>query len=107
MPNHVPRHIQPCRACGAIIVDIVDGDLRHAELIEDSLAAGRVAEAVAGDALIDIVIVDLGVKKSFDAGFEPKLGVVDFNIEIRKAEGYGGSRLTFASGFDELGQTYA
>lgn len=89
MPNHVPRHIQPCRACGAIVVDIVDGNLRHAELVEDALATGRVAKAVAGDALIDIVIVDLGVKKSFDAGFEAKFRVVNFRIEIRKAEGYG------------------
>lgn len=69
--------MQPCRAGGAIIVDIVDGDLRHAELVKDSLATGGVAVAVAGDALVDIVVVDLGIEESFDAGFEAEFGVVD------------------------------
>ena len=69
--------MQACRACGAVVVDIVDGDLRHAELVEDPLTAGRVAVAVAGDALIDIVVIDLGVQEGFDAGFEAEFGVVD------------------------------
>ena len=69
--------MQACRAGGAVVVDIVDWDLRHAKLIEDTLAAGRVAIAVAGDPLVDIVVVDLGVKEGFDAGFEAQLGVVD------------------------------
>lgn len=77
MLDHVPRHMQACRAGGAVVVDIVDWDLRHAKLIEDTLAAGRVAIAVAGDPLVDIVVVDLGVKEGFDAGFEAQLGVVD------------------------------
>ena len=47
-------------------------------MVKDALATGRVAVAVASDALIDIVVVDLGVKKSFDAGFEAKFGVVDY-----------------------------
>ena len=70
MTDHVPRHVQSCRAGGTVVVDIVDGDLGHAELIEDALAAGGVAVAVAGDTLVDIVVVDLGIEKSFDAGFE-------------------------------------
>ena len=77
MLDHVPRHMQACRAGGAVIVDIVDWDLRHAELIEYPLAAGRVAIAVAGDSLVDIVVVDLGVQEGLDAGFKPELGVVD------------------------------
>ena len=39
MAHHIPRHLQARRASGAIIVDIVDGDLSHAKLIEDALAA--------------------------------------------------------------------
>lgn len=69
--------MQPCRAGGAIVVDIVDGDLRHAELVEDALAAGRVAITVAGDTLVDLVVVDLGIEEGFDAGFEADFGVVD------------------------------
>lgn len=86
--------MQPGRACRAIVVDIVDGYLRHAELVKDALATGRVAVAVASDALIDIVVVDLGVKKSFDAGFEAKFGVVDYE-EIREAAGGDGNKPTY------------
>ena len=77
MTDHVPRHMQPCGACGAVVVDIVYGNLRHAELVEDALAAGRVTIAVAGDSLLDIVVVDLGVEEGFDARFETEFGVVD------------------------------
>lgn len=106
MTNHIPRHVQPCRARGAIVVDIVDGDLRHAELVEDALTAGRVAVTVAGNALVDIVVIDLCIEEGFDAGFEAEFGVIDCG-EVRKAEGNGGIGFTFASGFDELGETYA
>ncbi len=75
--------MQPCRASSAVVVGIVDGNLRHAELVEDALAAGGVAEAVAGDAMVDIVIVDLGVQEGFDAGFKAELGVVDFRKDQR------------------------
>lgn len=61
MADHIPRHMQPRGASRAIVVDIVNWDLRHAELIEDTLAAGAIAIAVAGDALLDIVIIDLGI----------------------------------------------
>ena len=77
MTDHVPRNMQACRAGRAVIVDIVDGNLRHAELVEDALAAGRIAVTVAGNTLFNIVIVDLGVEKGFDAGFEAEFGVVD------------------------------
>lgn len=106
MTDHIPRHVQPCRACGAVVVDIVDGDLRHAELVEDALTAGRVTVAVTGDALVDIIIVDLGVEEGFDAGFEAELSIINCG-DVRRAEGYGGIKFTFASGFDELGETYA
>lgn len=81
--------MKPRRTRRAVVVDIVNGDLGHAELVEYALATGAIAVAVASDALIDIVVVDLGVKKGFDARFETELGVVDL-----------------ASRLDELGQTY-
>ena len=77
MADHVPRHVEACRASGAIVVDIIDGNLGHAELVKDSLAAGGVAIAVAGDALVDIVVIDLGVEEGFDPRFEAKFRVVD------------------------------
>ena len=77
MTDHVPCHVQPCRAGGAIVVGIVDWDLCHTELVEDALAAGGVAVAVAGDALVDIVVVNLGIEEGFDAGFEAEFRVVD------------------------------
>ena len=102
--------MQPCRAGGAVVVDIVDGNLRHAELVEDALAAGRVAIAVACDALFDIVVVDLSVEEGFDARFEAEFGVVDCIENLERLKGVRRIHLghpTFASGFDEFGQTYA
>ena len=46
-------------------------------MVEDPLATGGVAIAVAGDTLIDIVVVDLGVEKGFDPRFEAEFRVVD------------------------------
>lgn len=59
-------HVEARGAGRAIIVDVVYGDGGHAELVEYALAAGRVAIAVACYALVDIVIVDLGVEEGFD-----------------------------------------
>lgn len=83
-------HGQTCAAGRAVIVDVVDGDLGHAELVEDALAAGAVAVAVAGNALLDVVVADLGVKHGLDSGLEAELGVVDI-----------------AAGLDELGHAHA
>lgn len=66
--NGLPRHVQAGGAGGAVVVDVVDGDARHAELVEDALAACGVAVAVAGNALVDGVVVELGVEEGFDAG---------------------------------------
>ena len=90
MTDYISRQVEAGGAGGAVIVDVVDGYLGHAELVEDSLAAGGVAVAVAGDALVDVVVVDLCIKHGFDASFETELGVVDF-----------------ASGLDEFGHAYA
>ena len=60
-------HVQPRGAGGAVVVDVVDGDGGHAELVEDALAAGGVAVAVACYALVDGVVVYLGVEEGFDS----------------------------------------
>lgn len=78
MTDHVSRHMKTSRAGAAVVVDIIYGDLCHAELVEDALAAGRVAIAVACHALVDVVIVDLGVYEGFDASFKAQLVVVDW-----------------------------
>ena len=46
-------------------------------MVEDPLTAGGVAIAVAGDALVDVVVVDLGVEEGFDPRFEAEFRVVD------------------------------
>lgn len=83
-------HGEAGRAGRAVVVDVVEGDLGHAELVEDALAAGGITVAVASDALVDIVVVDLGIKEGLDTGFEAELGVVDG-----------------AAGLDELGHAHA
>ena len=83
-------HVQTGRACRAIVVHVIDRDLGHAELVEDALAAGGVAVAVACNALVDLVVVDLGIEHGLDAGFEAEFMVIDF-----------------ASGLDELGHANA
>ena len=82
MTDHIPRHMQPSRTSRAVVVDIVDGNLCHAELVEDALTAGAIAVAVAGDAQLDIVIIDLGVEEGFNACFEAELSVVDYMVSV-------------------------
>lgn len=83
-------HIETGAAGRAVVVDVVDGNLSHAKLVEDTLAAGRVTIAVAGDALVDVVVVDLGVEHGFDTCLIAKFRVVDF-----------------ATGLDEFGHAHA
>lgn len=83
-------HGQTSAASGAVVVDVVDGNLGHAKLVKDTLTAGAVAVAVAGDALVDIVVVDLSVEESLYTSFESELSVVHQ-----------------ASGLDELGHAHA
>lgn len=78
------------RAGGTVVVDVDDGDLRHAKLIEHPLATGGVAVAVACNALVHIVVINVGVQHGLDAGFEAQLCVVHL-----------------AAGFDELGHAHA
>lgn len=76
--------MQTGRASRAIVVDIVDWDLRHAELVEYTLAAGAVAIAVAGDALFHIIVIYMSIHECFDAGFETEFCVLDC-AEVRLA----------------------
>ncbi len=87
MTDHIPSQMKARRTGGAVVVDIVDWDLCHAELIEHTLAACAIAVAVTRYALIHIIVVDLRIKHGLDASFKPQFGVIDFS-----------------SRFDELGQ---
>jgi hypothetical protein len=78
MGDNIAGQMQTSGARTAVVVHVINWDLGHAELVKDSLATGGVAVAVACDALVDIVVVDLGVKQGFDACFEAELSVVDF-----------------------------
>ena len=90
MRDGLSRHMQSGGPSRAVVVHIVDGDLGHAELIENSLTASAVAIAVTSDSLIDIVVIDMGIEEGFDTGFETELSVVNL-----------------ATGLDKLGQTYS
>lgn len=88
--DDITADVQAGGAGGAVVVDVVDGDLGHAELVEDTLAAGGVTVTVAGNTLVNIVVADLGVKHGLDTGLETELGVVNLSARL-----------------DELGHAYA
>ena len=79
MGDNIAGQVQTSGASTAIVVDVVNWDLGHSKLVEDSLAAGGVAIAIACNALIDIVVVDLGIEHSFDTSFESELSVVNLS----------------------------
>jgi len=90
MADDIPCEMQTSRASRTVVVNIVDWDLGHSELVEYSLSARRVAVAIACDALVNVVVTDLRIKHSLDTSFEAELGVVNL-----------------ASWFDEFGHAYA
>jgi len=90
MANDISSHMQACRTGRTVVVDVVDWDLGHAKLVENSLAAGGVSVAVACHTLVDIVVIDLSIKHSLDTSLETKFGVINL-----------------ASGLDELGHAHA
>ena len=74
--DELAGHHEACGAGGARVVHIVDRDLRHAELVEDSLATSRIAVAVACYTYLDVIIVDAGIEHCFAACLEAQFGVV-------------------------------
>ena len=78
MCDHVTAHEDACRACAAIVVDVVDGNACKAELVEDSLATGAVTVAVTSYALLYIIVVDLSIQHGLYTCLEAELCVVDF-----------------------------
>lgn len=70
-----PGELQPRTACCARVGGVVHGNTGHAELVEDALAAARVAVAVACHAGLDVVVGQVGVEERFGAGFEAEFGV--------------------------------
>lgn len=90
MTDNISSQSQASRPGGAIVVDVVNGNLCHAELVKDSLSAGGISVAVTCYSLVNIVVVDLGIKHSLDTCLKTKLRVVDFS-----------------PGLNELGHAYA
>ncbi|KAB8670408.1 hypothetical protein FH972_026321 [Carpinus fangiana] len=88
--DQVAAHEEAGGAGGAVVVYIVNGDASQAELVEDALAAGGVTVDIACNALLDVIVVDVGVEHGLDAGLVAKLCVVDL-----------------AAGLDELGHAHA
>src|ERR1700722_1376295 len=88
--NHRARYVQTRAPCRAVIVHVINWNRGQAELVEDSLAAGGVAIAIAGHTLIDFIVRDMSIKHGFDAGFKSEFSVVDLS-----------------AGFDELRHAHA
>lgn len=86
--HQCPGQLQACRAGRASVIGVVDGNIRHAELIEDALAGRGVAVAVARHTGLDIIVGDVCVEQGLGAGLEaqfwvwPKLAWLD---ELREA----------------------
>jgi len=80
--NHVAAHVQAGASCAAVVVDIVHGDACHAELVEDSLSASRIAIAVTCNALVDVVVVDVRVKHGLDTRLKAQLWVVNLATRL-------------------------
>jgi hypothetical protein len=74
--------MQASASSRAIVVDVVNRDLGHAELVKHTLTASAVAVAVAGHSLVNIVVVNLGIKHSLDTSLETQLGVVDLSAGL-------------------------
>lgn len=88
---------------GAVVVDIVDGDPGHTELVEHTLATGAVTVAVAGHALINIIVVDLGIKHGLDTSLKTELGVVDLATGLDELGHAHAEDVNWCSAFDHIG----
>ena len=75
MRHRFACHVKARGAGAAVVVYVVYGDGGHSKLVENTLAAGGVAVAVACYALVDLVIVYLGVEEGFDTGLCNELRV--------------------------------
>lgn len=82
MGNHVAAHVQASGSSRAVVVDIVDRDTSHAELVEDALSACAVAIAVACYTLVDVVVVDVSIEHSLDTGLESEFWVVNLSSRL-------------------------
>ena len=69
-PDERPGELQARGARRARVVRVVDGDVGHAELVEDTLAGGGVAVAVACHARLYVVVRDVCVQQGLCARFE-------------------------------------
>ena len=58
------------------IVGVQDWYTGHPELIEDSLGTTVRSKAETADAQLNIIVIDLGIKHSFDTSLEPEFRVL-------------------------------
>lgn len=82
MTDDIPGEVQACRASRAVVINIINWDLGHAELVEHSLPAGGVSVAIAGDSLVDIIVGDLGVQQGLNTSFEAEFCVIDLSSRL-------------------------
>ena len=66
--NGLSGHEEGAGACGAVVVDIEDGDLGHSHLVQRPLSAGRVTVAVPNKGLLNNIVRHSGVKQSLGDG---------------------------------------
>lgn len=88
--DNITSQVQTSGTSTAVVVNVVNWDLGHSELVKHSLATGGVAVAVACNSLVDIVVVDMGIKHSLDTSLESELSIINLS-----------------SGLDEFGHAYA
>jgi hypothetical protein len=82
--NHVPAHVETSGSGRTVVVDVVDRDTGHAELVENALSTRRVAITVACYALVDVVVVDVCIEHSLHASLEAELRVIDLATRLDK-----------------------
>lgn len=76
--------MQTRRSSRAVVVDVIDWDLCHSKLVENSLSASRIAITIACYSLIDIVVIDLCIQHSLYTGFKPELCIVDLATRLNE-----------------------
>lgn len=74
--NGLDREDKGGRAGRAVVVDVDDGDTGHAELVEDTLATGRVAVNVTGSCGLHSIVGDTSVDEGLDGRLDTKVVIL-------------------------------
>src|SRR5215213_3754174 len=70
------RQKKRSRACGAVVVDVDDGDARHAQFVKRALTGSRESVDEADDPLLDVGVVDARVFQRPRARLLGHLGII-------------------------------